>query len=140
MKASFRAMQYDCTSSGCFNAKHRPKFGVFADAFPGKISLTDVDATVEVNGRFLFIEFKSGDTRSLPMGQRIYFERLTALSERITCVVVCGDCETMQFNRLIVIHGGMLRAWEETNTAELFARITGWAKKALAPAATRKRN
>jgi hypothetical protein len=130
MKASFRAMQYDCASKGCFNVKHRPKFGVFADAFPGKISLTDIDATVEVNGRFLFVEFKSGETHSVPVGQRIYFERLTALSDRITCVIVCGDCEVIQFNRLIVIHGGMLRAWEETNADNLFLRINEWAKRA----------
>lgn len=129
MKTSFRPMQYDCAARGCYNIKHRPKFGVFADSLPGRISLTDVDATVEVNGRFLFIEFKSGEAH-IPTGQRIYFERLSALSPRITCVVVCGDCERMEFVSLCVIKGGLLGAWQPTTTRDLADRIAVWARRA----------
>ena len=79
MSAGFNPMRWDCGRSGCFNQKRRPKIEIFADCLPGRIGFTDVDATVEINRHFLFLEFKAGP--HLPTGQRIYFEQLTRVAE-----------------------------------------------------------
>ena len=49
-------MRWDCSASGCFNVKRRPKVEQFADALPGRVSFGDVDGIVEINGWFLMIE------------------------------------------------------------------------------------
>lgn len=125
----FNPMRWDCGERGCYNVKHRPKIENFALALPGRIAMTDVDATVEVNGHFLFLEFKSGEPRELPSGQRIYFQRLTALSRRITCVIVCGDAEHMQVRAIRTIYKGVVHAWQKCDAQELFERIQAWAKR-----------
>jgi len=138
MNRGFRSFGYSCEQSGCFNQKHRMKFGIFYDALPGKISCTDVDATVEVNGSFLFLESKSGEPRPLPTGQRLYFERLTALSQRITAVILCGDCENMEFHALLVVHNGRIGDWQPTTTEILQQRIRRWALRAQGVAVLRR--
>jgi hypothetical protein len=125
----YNPLRHSCEEDGCYNVKHRPKIEFFAGALPGKIAMTDVDATTEVNGHFLFLEFKSGEPRDIPMGQRIYFQRLTGLSDRITCVVVCGDAETMSITHTLVIHAGRLRKWEPCDLEGLFERVQRWASK-----------
>ena len=124
-------MRYDCVESGCFNRKHRPKFSVFADCFPGKISMTDIDGAVEVNNRFLFAEFKSDDCKGLPVGQEIFYKRL-AQDIRNTIVIAAGDCETMQFNKCMTIENGRFQGWEHTNIEMLRDRMKRWADHALA--------
>jgi hypothetical protein len=121
----FRPMQWDCAASGCFNATHRLDFGHFYDCLPGRISFSDVDATVEVNGCFLFLEFKSakGD---LPTGQRIYFERLTALSPRIYVMVVAADLATMTCFAVRCIWQGRVGAWVDATLHSLRAAIKAW--------------
>lgn len=125
----YNPLRHDCDVDGCYNIKHRPKIEFFAGALPGKIAMTDVDATTEVNGHFLFLEFKSGQPRDIPTGQRIYFQRLTSLSPKITCVVVCGDAETMAVTHVLVIHAGRLHEWEECDLEGLFERVQRWATK-----------
>ena len=71
-------MFWDCKVDGCFNDKHRLKFSVFKDCFPGKISFTDIDGIVEINRNFLMVEWKGTDG-PIPMGQRIMFERLSEI-------------------------------------------------------------
>ena len=61
--AGYNPLRWNCDDRGCYNVKHRPKIEFFAGALPGKIAMTDVDATTEVNGHFLFLEWKSGDPR-----------------------------------------------------------------------------
>jgi hypothetical protein len=126
----YNPLRYSCDDNGCYNVKHRPKIEFFAGALPGKIAMTDVDATTEVNGHFLFLEFKSGEPRDIPIGQRIYLQRLTSLSERITAVVVCGDAETMAITHTLVIKGGQLHRWQQCDLEELFDRVKRWADKA----------
>lgn len=94
------------------------------------IAFTDVDATTEIAHSFLFLEWKSGEPRDIPIGQRIYFERLTALSDHITVVVVCGDAETMATTHILTIYKGKLGKWIECDLAGLEERIAKWAKRA----------
>lgn len=128
--AGYNPMRWQCSERGCYNVKHRPKIEYFAGALPGKIAMTDVDATTEVNGHFLFLEWKSGEPRDLPTGQRIYAQRLTSLSEKITYVVVCGDAETMEVKAILPVAKGKLHAWQSCDLEGLFERIKRWSTKA----------
>lgn len=130
----YNPLRWSCEARGCFNEKQRPKIEIFAECFPGKIAMTDVDATVEVNGHFLFLEFKGGIPRDLPIGQQIYFERLTSLSKNITCVVTWGDAETMKVWAYLAIHGGHIYPRQEVTTDQLKERLRVWVQKALRPA------
>lgn len=101
---AFKKFEWDCTKSGCFNTKRRLDFGVFYDCFCGKISMSDIDAAVEVNGNFLFIEWKSGGGK-LGLAQRIFFERLTRHAN-ICVFIVSGDAETMSVDGYTTISNG----------------------------------
>ena len=122
------AMRWNCDLKGCFNKKHRAKFGAFDGCFPGAISLTDVDATVEINGYFLFLEFKA--ERYLPDGQKIYFRNLTRQRPKIKVIVVVGDAETMECSALSQIVNGLVGPWENTSLHELRDRLKKWADDA----------
>jgi len=128
---TFQPMRYNCAKQGCFNVKNRPDFGVFADCFPGKISMMDIDAAVEVNNRFLFVEFKPVEFQKLARGQELFFERL-AQDRRNTVVIAAGDVETMQFSRCMTIEDGQFRNWRDTSTDMMRARMKQWADNALA--------
>lgn len=123
-------MAWDCEKRGCYNAKHRLDFGVFYECLPGRISLQDIDASTEVNGHFLYIEWKSGSPRPVSTGQRLYAERLTLLSPKITYVFVCGDAATMAVTHYCVMHHGQLSPWQPTSLAWLKQRIKRWSAKA----------
>jgi hypothetical protein len=128
---TFQSMRYNCAKQGCFNVKNRPDFGVFADCFPGKISMTDIDGAVNVKDRFLFVEFKSDKCEGLARGQELFFERL-AQDNRNTIVIAAGDCERMQFSRCMTIENGRFKGWEHTSIEMLRDRMKRWADHALA--------
>lgn len=130
----FNPMRWQCSDRGCYNVKHRPKIEIFAASLPGKIAMTDIDATTEVNGHFLFLEFKSGEPRPLPTGQRIYFQRLTLLSDRIWIVIVCGDAETMVITHIMKFWRGISSSWQPSSLQDLMERIERWASRAKATA------
>lgn len=104
-------LRWDCGARGCFNQFCRPKIERFAGCFPGRIAMSDIDATVEVNGHFVFLEMKSHQGE-IPLGQRLYFERLTRLSPRILVMILCGDPETMQCEAVRWISEGRITPWE----------------------------
>ncbi len=126
----YNPLRWSCANGGCYNVVHRPKIEVFAECFPGKIAVTDVDGSVEVNGRFLFLEFKGGEPRDLPVGQRLYFQRLTALSKKVVAIVVCADAETMRVRAYRTIWQGRVGDWRVSNLDDLKGRIRTWANKA----------
>lgn len=121
-------IRHECETQGCWNKVHRPRIELFAGALPRKISMTDLDATVEVNGSFLFLEWKSY-AGEIPTGQRIYFERLTSLSEKITAVVVAGNPELDTVEAIQTFSKGKARDWEECDLEGLFERIKRWSSK-----------
>lgn len=83
------ALRWKCDERGCFAEKAKPHLEDFSDVLPGAISFSDLDAVVEIRGNFLLLEFKSGDVRPIPTGQRLLIERLTQLNQqRLTAVVV----------------------------------------------------
>jgi hypothetical protein len=126
-------MRWDCAARGCFNTLRRPKIERFAACFPRRIAMSDIDATVEVNGHFVFLEMKShqGD---IPRGQRLYFERLTRLSDRIVVMILCGDAETMRCEALRWIHKGETSDWEPATLDDVVALLDNFSDWAQRPA------
>ncbi len=124
----YNPMRWDCEDRGCWKVKCSPKIEYFAHALPRKLAFTDLDGTAEVNGHFLFLEWKShgGD---IPTGQRIFFERLTKLSTNISVVIVAGDPETMEVWKVKYAHNGTFSDWRDCDLESLYERIQRWADK-----------
>lgn len=121
----FNPMRHDCQKSGCYNKKHRPKIELFADCFGGKIAMSDVDAAVEVEGNFLFLEWKSHDG-DIPTGQKIFFERMTQESMRFQALVVHGDAETMDVSNVAFVSMGNVAPFEPCDMDGLHSIIRDW--------------
>ena len=122
-------MRWDCSpdKDGCYRRLGQPDLTVLDECFPGRIGMTDVDGLVEINGQFLFIEWKRrGD---VPAGQRIMFERLTKHPE-FTIVVILGDPSTMAVQRYDVFQGGQRQGWRVCDLPELKRRVRTWARRA----------
>ena len=122
-------MRWDCSPDrdGCYRRLGQPDLTVLDECFPGRIAMTDVDGLVEINGRFLFIEWKRGG--DVPAGQRIMFERLTKHPE-FTILVILGDPGTMTVERYDVFQGGQRRGWRDCDLPELKRRVRTWARRA----------
>ena len=99
----YNPMRYDCSSNGCYNKTLRPRIETFAECFPRRIGMTDVDAMVELNNKFMMIEWKARGG-SLSRGQEIMFEKLTKDND-LFCVYVVEGCpstmEVTQYTRYI---------------------------------------
>ena len=126
----YNPLRWDCNdkNKGCFNVKQRPKLEIFAKDLPRRIAFTDVDQTVEINSRFLFLEWKSH--RSIPRGQELYAKRITALSDKITFIFVRGDAETMEVSETMTAFQGEFGEWEACDIDRLHWRIRRWADRA----------
>lgn len=131
----FNPINWNCTVSGCFNYHRHFEIEHFAQCFPRKIGMTDLDGFVEVNGHFLIVEFKqAGDQfrkgADLTTGQRLAFERLTLLSDKLTVIVARCNYVTSDISEFYSIHGGHAGAWHKT-TFEAFAdKLSVWAREA----------
>lgn len=121
------ALRWSCADRGCHNVKGRPKLHAFDEAFPGRIRMGDIDGTVEISGRFLFMEWK-GVNAPLSVAQEIYHKKLTSLApDKILSVIVEGDAETMAVRAVRVIRGGRVGASEPCDLETLRARFRLWA-------------
>jgi hypothetical protein len=124
-------MDWDCMAGkNCFNEQKRLKFGVFYDCLPGKISMSDVDGTTEVNGHFLFIEFKES-AGQFPYAQWLYYSRLTRLSEKIVVLVIEGDAWDMSCYKYCEIAKGVTsKPWARCDLADIQQYIKEWSARA----------
>lgn len=123
-----RDLRWNCVKNGCFR-NLCPMLGAFDDCFPGKIGMSDIDGVVEMAGRFLFLEWKSAGGR-LSIAQRIMYERITALSHKVTVIVVCGHPRDMTIDTVQVFHGGRADRPVICDFDGLKARISAWARRA----------
>ena len=122
-------MRWDCSpdKDGCYRRLGQPDLTVLDECFPGRIAMTDVDGLVEINGQFLFIEWKRrGD---VPVGQRIMFERLTR-HPAFTILVILGDPRTMAVERYDVFQGGRRKGWRDCDLSELKRHVRAWSDRA----------
>lgn len=127
---NYNPIYHDCEKGGCWNKQYRPNIEYFYHALPRKLTMSDIDGVAEVNGSFLFLEWKS-HKGPLPVGQRILAERLTRISTKITYVVVQHEPgSTMSIENIMVVHDGKFSGWQECTILDLNDRIDAWAKRA----------
>ena len=122
-------MRWDCSSDkdGCCRRLGQPDLTALDECLPGRIAMTDVDGLVEINGLFLFIEWKR--RRDVPAGQRIMFERLTKHPE-FTILVNLGDPGTMAVERYDVFRARRRRGWRDCDLSQLKRHVRTWADRA----------
>lgn len=129
MNAGFRPFNWNCHDGGrgenCFNLKRRPKFGVFYDCFPGRISFTDVDGLVEISGCFCLLEWK-GDGGSIKRGQERSYIQFTRWGGNIV-FVVNGDAETMVVRDYCIFWDGKRLPTVPADLNGVKARLRKWA-------------
>lgn len=131
MKApsNYNPIHHDCETGGCWNKQYRPNIEFFYHALPRKITMSDIDGVVEVNGSVLFLEWKSHGGE-LPTGQRILAERLTQISPKITYVVVQHDPgNPMLVEAVKVAYAGKFSDWQPCDFEGLFDRVKRWADR-----------
>jgi len=109
----------------------RPKLERFSSALPSYIGMSDIDGVIEINGKFLFIEWKSCDVMGL--GQRILFKRLTEQSANFTVLIVVGDAQTMNVTAMALINGGVISEIQAASFRDVHAFIAEWAEQAQLP-------
>jgi hypothetical protein len=119
-------MRWKCAALGCYNELARPKIEVFADCFPGRICMGDIDGLVEINGKFLLLEWKSGP-KEIPQGQRITYDVLVKIAGRMwTVLCIAGDAKTMDVTHAMV-YGKMAR-WEHADLWRCKRYMARWAR------------
>jgi hypothetical protein len=119
-------MKWDCEKQGCFNEKKRPKIEEFHDCFPGQINFSDVDGIVEIDGRFLLLEWKPHSGQIL-RGQELMYERITGRGDGDFVVfVVAGDAESMRVSDLSMFVRGRQQPWQCCDLDGLKAQIRRW--------------
>jgi hypothetical protein len=123
----FNPIEWKCETAGCFNELMRPKIEMFAECFPRNVAMMDIDGTVELNGHFLFLEFKTSG--NLKAGQRYYLTRLTALSAKIEAMVIACNSAIMDIHGVAHIQRGTLHPWDACDLDGLKALIKDWASR-----------
>ena len=130
--SGYNPLRYDCSEKGCYNKTLRPKIETFAECFPRKIAMTDVDAMVEMGGKFLMIEWKAKGG-VLGRGQEIMFERLTKDNDKFVVYVVEGCPQTMEVNQYMRFYNNMVQRFPCTGgngLGQLKANMRRWADMA----------
>lgn len=125
----YNPMRWNCEAQGCYNVKQRPKIELFAECFPGRINLGDLDASiVEINSRALLLEWK-GAANTIPSGQHLTYQNLSRTG-LLVAVVVAGNAETMAVTQYGVYVGGQFTGWRSANLALVKEVFRRWAKRA----------
>jgi len=135
----YNPMRWNCREKGkCYNQTLRPRIEEFAGCFPGKISMSDVDGIVEIRGHFLLLEWKAAGG-AVTGGQRIMFEQLTALSNKVTVIVVSGEPRLPQVKSIQIFRNGVGALPESCSTEELKTRLKTWADRVAGHAIQKRR-
>lgn len=120
----YNPMRWSCDERGCYNLKHRPKIEMFADIWPGRISMGDVDGIVEIAGNALMLEWKSNE-KEIPAGQRIMYRRITN-GKRVTVLCVAGNAESMEVASYKLFYDGREIDWRKGSLEALRERMKSW--------------
>jgi len=120
---------WSCPQSGCYNDLARPKIEVFADCFPGKICMSDIDGTVVINGYTFILEWKRYPVK-ISKGQSIMYTNWTRIPGRLfTVLCVAGSARTMQVTHAMHYTGGQC-VWQPRDLSwckEFVRRWCAWA-------------
>ena len=136
--AGYNPMRHDCQRTGCFIRHCRPKSEWFCSLFPGKISFSDLDRIVEIDGRGLIFEWKSA-IMSIPRGQDIMWRRLTR-GKLLTVFCAAGNVSEMQLDGYAVYFDGEFHPWVDAGIIEFTERISKWVEWAHSNAIFEKEN
>lgn len=109
----------------CFNRVAHPKIGDFAPCFSGKIAMSNIDASVEVNGHVLFMEWKRPD-EDISYGQKTMFERMVRINRKITVMAIRGDPETMVVVDRCIFRKYVARVWEPATIESIKHEMRCW--------------
>lgn len=120
----YNPLTWDCEQSGCFNIKRRPKIEEFAECFPGKIAMGDVDGIVEMKGKFLLLEWKCEG--GLRQAQEIMYKKFTAQPGNLV-LVVAGNAETMEVHHFRKIRNGQMEPWCRGDLQTVKGLMRQWA-------------
>lgn len=124
MHAKFR---YKCAERGvCYNTTLPDVTDLFDEVFPRGIIPTDIDAMVEVNDSFLFLEFKKRDV-ALPNGQRKALVALTRRDRVTVAFIRDGLASDFDVN---IIRDGAGSGARPCSRSQLRAWLTRWALEA----------
>jgi hypothetical protein len=122
-------MRWKCAELGCYNEVARPKIEVFADCFPGRICMGDIDGLVEINGRFLLLEWKS-EPKDIPTGQRITYDMLVKVPGRMwTVLCIAGDAKSMDVTHAMVYGKGV--HWQPADLHRCKQFMSNWSQWAI---------
>lgn len=122
-------MRWKCDALGCYNKLARPKIEVFAECFPGKIAMGDIDGVVEINGRFLIVEWKT-KPGPISIGQVRMYEAYNAIpGHRFTVLCIAGSAETMEVTHAMCFRPG--RSWHRASLSSCKRFMRRWATWAI---------
>lgn len=82
-------MRHNCETHGC-RMDQRTDPAILDGLLPRGASFGDMDGWAEINGHFLFVEFKSPGA-PIPMGQKMALERLSRLPKCSVLVVFADE-------------------------------------------------
>lgn len=124
----FNPLRWNCEFQGCWNKIKRPRIEDFAADFPRNIGMTDIDGSVELNGHFIFLEWKDYPVDTIPQAQGLYFERLTRVSDFIIAYFVHGDAARMEAYSFRFMWQGRLSSVYPCTMQTLHDRFQKWSK------------
>ena len=122
--SGFNPMRHSCEYQGCFNLNRRPKIEVFAECFPRKIAMADVDGVVEMGGRFLFLEWKTPNA-PISWGGRMTLCSFSKIPGSIA-IAAWGNAKTMDICQLMLWWDG--RCYESPYDPSL-ERLKTWMER-----------
>lgn len=121
----YNPIWHECDRHGCYLVERNPKTEWFASCFRGKISISDMDKIVEVNGRALVLEWK-GTGGVLRTAQIIMWERLTR-GRMFTVMAVNGNPKTMEVDSYRWCRDGQWdKDWTPGGMLDLQEQFTKW--------------
>jgi hypothetical protein len=84
------SIRWDCEKDGCYKDNCIPDWKWLEGLLPRGCRPTDIDGIVEIDNKFLVLEWKSHGA-GLLKAQQMVFERLTVLSTDILVVIMYAD-------------------------------------------------
>jgi hypothetical protein len=128
IKTQARGFRWDCRDGdNCYASQKLFPFGQLNERLPKGVAFSDLDGICEINGNFLFIEFKSGGAR-IGRGQQILLEQLSALNNKITCLVLEGECNPFTVEWVTPVIGGKWGERQQTSLSEFLDGIELWGR------------
>jgi len=123
-------LRWNCEIQGCRVECAHPMMHDFDGPFgtnpPRKIQVSDIDCTIEVDGYFLFVEFKSHYEMS--GAQERYYAALSKLKgaggeNTVTVFYVVGDANKRHSEAIRECRNGVWGEWETIDWPSLIDRV-----------------